>query len=51
MSGSLTNQCEVHISGGQVRRQRVFEEVRIALRGWKPSGFGDCLKHPEELAA
>ena len=51
MPETLFHQREIHVAGDQVRRQRVFQNVRVSLFGRKPGCRSDCLEGTEERGA
>jgi hypothetical protein len=50
MTETLLDEGQVHVASHQVRRQRVFEYMRVPLLGRQASSLGNRLEHAKECS-
>ena len=51
MVESLFYQGQIHVADHQVRREAVFQAVRVPFLGWQASDSCDCLEQATEGCA
>ena len=51
MPESLLNKSQVDVAGDEMRRQAVFQDVRVPFLRWHASSFGTRSEDTEELCS